>query len=213
MPAHYPRPLLWLSLGGFVAVAAIIFVLLRDDQSPEGPPPPAPGSDPRLNYAGPYQNVHPDVKYVGDTACAKCHEKQTKSYHQHPMGRSMHAAAELDLRAIEEDHNNPVKALGSEFRIERDGKQLRHIETRRDVDGQPIYETVFHIDYVVGSGSRGYSFLNARDGYVIQTPISWYSHKEIWDIAPGWESVGGGRAILPGCLFCHANHVEAVPDR
>src|SRR5947209_1484658 len=129
MPASYPRPLLWLSLGGFVAVAAIIFLLLRENQSSDGPPPPAPGSDPRLNYAGPYQNVQPDVNYV------------------------------------------------------------------------------------VGSGSHGYSFLTDRDGYVFQTPISWYSQKQVWDTAPGWESVGGGRAILPGCLFCHANHVEPVPER
>src|SRR5262249_48431908 len=97
--------------------------------------------------------------------------------------------------------------------IERDGPHVKHIETRRDAAGQPIFETAFNIDYVVGSGSHGYSFLADRDGFVLQTPISWYSAKELWDIAPGWESVGGGRAILPGCLYCHANHVDPVSDR
>jgi len=214
MPAaHYPRPLLWLFVGGFVGIAAVVYFLLRHADSQPDAPPSAPGADPRLNYAGPYLNVHPDVKYVGDAACAKCHEKQTKSYHQHPMGRSMHSATGIDLRAIEEGHNNPVNALGSEFQIKRQGALLLHIETRHDAAGQPIFETIFNIDFVVGSGSRGYSFLTDRDGYVFQTPISWYSHKQIWDIAPGWETVGGGRAILPGCLFCHANHVEPVPDR
>src|SRR5262245_13711369 len=171
-------PLIWLFLGGGLAIAAIGYALWRQNQPAT---PPEPGSDPRLNYSGPYLNVHPDVKYVGDAACASCHEKQSKSFRQHPMGRSMHAAAELDLRALEEGHNNPVRGLGSEFRIERDGRQLRHIETRRDAAGQPIYETVFDIDHVVGSGSHGYSFLTNHDGYVFQAPISWYTAKQIWD--------------------------------
>jgi hypothetical protein len=205
------KPLIWLLLGGALGIGAIVFMLWPKREPP--PAPPEPGSDPRLSYAGPYLNVHPDVKYVGDAACASCHEKQTKSYRQHPMGRSMHTAESLDLRAIEQGHNNPVRALGSTFRIERNGPHLKHIETRSDAAGKPIYESVFDIDYVVGSGSRGYSFLTNRNGYLFQTPISWYSHKQIWDIAPGWETVGGGRAILPGCLFCHANHVEPVAGR
>src|SRR5262245_5442921 len=204
------NPLIYLLLGGAFGIAVIGYIIWRQSQ-----PPGTPGSsdDPRVQYAGPYSNVHPDVKYVGDAACADCHDKQTRSYREHPMGRSMHAAGELDLRAIEAGHGNPVKGLGSEFRIDRDGPHLRHIETRRDASGQPIYETVFDIDHVIGSGSHGYSFLTVRDGYAFQTPISWYSGKQIWDIAPGWDSVAGGRAIQPACLFCHANHVEPVADR
>src|SRR5262249_2412801 len=144
MPSQSSKPLIWLLLGGAIGIGVIVFVLMRANQ-PTPSAPPGSSDDPRVNYAGPYLNVHPDVKYVGDVACAKCHDKQTKSYRQHPMGRSMHAAVELDLRAIENGHNNPFKALGSEFFIERDGKQTKHIESRRNAAGQPIYETVFNI--------------------------------------------------------------------
>jgi DNA-binding SARP family transcriptional activator len=210
MVERFSRSLLLLLLGGIVAVAAAVaFVASKR----HGLTPPLGNADPRLSYSGPYLNVHPDVKYVGDKACADCHQKQAKSYHEHPMGRSLHTAAVLDQRALMQGHNNPFHALGSEFRIERDGERVTQREVRRDAARKLVYETLFTIDYVVGSGSRGYSYLTDRGGYVFQTPMSWYSSKQIWDLAPGWETVGGGRAILPGCLFCHANRVEPVAGR
>src|SRR5262244_1139751 len=41
--------------------------------------------DPRLTYAGPFQNIHPSVRYVGDAECARCHKKESESFHRHPM--------------------------------------------------------------------------------------------------------------------------------
>src|SRR5262245_22808938 len=53
----------------------------------------SPPDDPRLTFATPFFNVRPEVKYVGDEACAGCHEGHAKSYHQHPMGRSLEPIA------------------------------------------------------------------------------------------------------------------------
>jgi len=35
-----------------------------------------------------YRNVRPGVNYVGDDACAACHDAIAESYRKHPMGRS-----------------------------------------------------------------------------------------------------------------------------
>src|SRR5260370_15391299 len=48
-----------------------LFSNLRE--RPPAPPGAKPNSDPRLAYAGPYKNVHPDVKAVGDAVCNSCH--------------------------------------------------------------------------------------------------------------------------------------------
>src|SRR5262245_42044350 len=48
-----------------------------------------PAEDPRITYTGPFRNVHPDVKYVGDVACASCHREIHKGFRQHAMGHSM----------------------------------------------------------------------------------------------------------------------------
>src|SRR6516225_6517775 len=72
-------------LGGGVWLASR---LLRE--TPSSPPIPASESpDPRLAYAGPYRNVHPNVRYVGDDSCVDCHKDIARSYAAHPMGRSL----------------------------------------------------------------------------------------------------------------------------
>ena len=51
--------------------------------------------DPRVAYAGIFRNVHPDVKYLGDENCKKCHEEICTTFHAHPMGRSASVAGLL----------------------------------------------------------------------------------------------------------------------
>src|SRR5438067_1374410 len=76
-----------MAIGGFGAW----YFFVRDDvpSSPDSPEvvdtPPA---DPRLTFATPFRNVKPNVQYVGDSACATCHQEIDKNYHAHPMGRS-----------------------------------------------------------------------------------------------------------------------------
>ena len=57
-------------IAGLAVVAAAGLVWL--DRRPSGREkiPEARSDDPRVMYDGPYRNVRPDVKYVGDAACA-----------------------------------------------------------------------------------------------------------------------------------------------
>src|SRR5256885_17182819 len=87
------------------------FVLFRLFLSPRNSDRRASG-DPRLTYAGPLHNVRPEVKYVGDDECARCHEQETKTFRQHPMGRSLFPLATVPERPpIDAAHNNPFRAL------------------------------------------------------------------------------------------------------
>jgi hypothetical protein len=141
--------------------------------------------DPRLAYTGPFENVRPDVKYVGDAACADCHADITQDYRHHGMARSLVPIAALaGKQAYGPDHHNPFQALGNEFRVERAGDAVRHRRLRRDEQGRPIFEQVFDVQYAMGSGNHGYSYLTEIDGYLFQTPVSWYGQKQIWDLSP-----------------------------
>src|SRR5712692_9082618 len=78
-------------------------------------PPAAPVEppDPRRTYAGPYRNIDPDVRYVGDAQCVGCHEGIARSYARHPMGRSLIPVTDLlDRQRYASDTNNPFTALG-----------------------------------------------------------------------------------------------------
>ncbi|HLJ93226.1 MAG TPA: multiheme c-type cytochrome [Gemmataceae bacterium] len=171
-------------------------------------------ADPRWTFATPYRNVRPDVKYVGDAACQSCHVRLSKSYHNHPMGRSLFPVSTAP--AIENyghGAHNPFDAAGFRYRIERRGERVLHQETALGRSGKPSTLTQSaEVQFVVGSGEHGRSYLIDRDGYLFASPITWYPQKGIWDLAPGYAANNPhfGRPIGPDCLFCHANQVEHV---
>lgn len=53
---------------------------------------PSAGARDRLADAwptSPWKNARPDVKYVGDAACVRCHGEIAGTFGRHPMGRSL----------------------------------------------------------------------------------------------------------------------------
>jgi predicted CXXCH cytochrome family protein len=175
-----------------------------------GAPPAGLPEDPRLTYAGPFLNVRPDVAFVGDDKCAECHQKETRSFRAHPMGHSLVPIARIAAQQpYDAAHHNPFEALGTQFVVQRRGDQVVHRQVGRDEKGAPVYQSDTAIDYALGSGARGYSYLSDRDGYVFLSPVSWFTQQHVWDTAPGFSpQTRTGRPVSGACLFCHANHVR-----
>jgi tetratricopeptide (TPR) repeat protein len=172
-------------------------------------------TDPRRAYDGPYRNIHPDVRYVGDSQCTGCHADIAQSYSHHPMGRSLMPVESLiDQQRYTPDTNNPFRMLGRRFEVDRQGKQMWHRQAVLDDSGKPVVELSLEARWVIGSGAKGYSYLFERDGYLFQTPISWFAHKQRWDLSPGFgEPVLMGRLVVTSCLFCHVNRVHEHPQQ
>jgi Flp pilus assembly protein TadD len=170
--------------------------------------------DPRLAYRGPFRNMHPDVKYVGDHMCVDCHQDIARTYSQHPMGRSLVPIAQLaDRQRYTKACNNPFEAFGILFQVDRQGARVYHKQTRLDSAGEPTYDFAHEVDHVIGSGARGHSYLLIRDGFVFQTPVSWFTQKQVWDLSPGFPPwARAGRLVQGACLYCHANRVEPVEN-
>src|SRR5205807_2493122 len=101
---------------------------------------------------------------------------------RHPMGRSLAPIGEAIGRDTPEGR---FTAFGSSFQVVLHGKRMIHRQTRLDEAGQSIWSLDQPVDYVIGSGTRGYSYLFQRDGFLFQTPISWFSQKRVWDRSPG----------------------------
>jgi tetratricopeptide (TPR) repeat protein len=69
------------------------------------------------------------------------------------------------------------------------------------------------IDYFIGSGAAGRSFIFEREQYLFELPVTWYSQKQKWDASPGYEhdvDVRLNRAVEPSCLLCHSSQVRPV---
>jgi Flp pilus assembly protein TadD len=207
------RPELQLAAAAALLAGAAAAVWYSFRPAP-APPPPATESaypDPRLTYQGPYRNVHPEAASVGSSRCADCHADIARKYSQHPMGRSVAPVADRAVGDLAERASRSFSAFGSQFRVEREGNRLWSTETRRSAAGEPLFEVKLEIDYAIGSGTKGHSFLSDRDGFVTQSAVSWFSQKHIWDASPGFPpDLHTGRPIQFECLFCHTNAVVPV---
>src|SRR5262249_28998659 len=160
-----------------------------------------------------YRNTRSDVKYLGDAACARCHAEIAASFGQHPMGRSLAPMSERNDTAGETgDGRSLFKSQGLEYSIETRDGQTFHQETRRDVSGRIVTRTEAEVQYVLGSGRQGLAYLVDRDGFLFESPITWFSQKQQWDLSPGFEVANYhfDRPIRPGCLYCHANRARSV---
>lgn len=183
----------------------------RETDSGLAVPVPAP-PNPQLVYQGPFQNIRPEVPYVGDAACAGCHKDIADAYKSSAMGRSMRPIAEVaPLQQYDDSTNNPFELLGYRFHVDRQGNRVWHRQSRSGPGGEPLLDFSLEAQYVIGSGTRGYSYLTDRDGFLFQTPISWFSQKGIWDKSPGFVADRfSGRPITETCLYCHTNRAPAI---
>lgn len=158
-----------------------------------------------------YENTKAGVAYVGDAACSRCHAGLMKTYHQHPMGRSMAPAADVEPKSV----GKVLEVDDLRYSIERRDGRVFHREERRDSAGRILQATEAEVQYALGSGTHGISFLLERGGKVYQSPISWYSETRRWDLAPGYrgKNYHFDRRVTSECLFCHANRVEERPGQ
>jgi hypothetical protein len=172
-------------------------------------------SDPRLTFLTPFQNVSPTVKYVGNDKCAECHESTCASYSQHPMSRSLaRVSAASQIHRYDSAPRPYFESGDRRYQVERRGERLYHKESAVDATGEVIAADEVEVQYVVGSGRRGVSYLVDRDGYLFMSPITWYPQKRIWDLSPGYAATNlhFSRPIIAECLFCHSNQVSPEPD-
>jgi hypothetical protein len=179
---------------------------------PEAGSRPAEPDDPRRTAATRYQNVRPEVQYVGDAVCAECHRDIAESYRKHPMGRSL-----VPLAAALSGPEAPAtpgsfNAAGFRYQVERQGGRLVHREQALDSQGQVLTTQEAPMDFAFGSGRRGRSYLFDRNGYLFESPITWYALRQSWDLSPGYQraNLHFSRPVIATCLFCHCNQVEPV---
>ena len=167
-----------------------------------------------LAAESPYTNVRPGREVRGRRRLRACHAEISETYRRHPMGRSLGRCPLRDDPGPGCPDRRPLfQAQGLEYSVERRGDRVFHKEIKRDAGGRIVARNEAEVRYVIGSGEQAMAFLVERgDGYLFESPITWYSRKRRWDLSPGYERDNDHfeRPVKPACLFCHANRVEHV---
>jgi len=156
------------------------------------------------------RSVQPVIPLTNpDAACAGCHQAIVASYERTPMAQGS-GVATAALVPGSFSH----AASGVDYRVFlRDGAAwFSYARTAGKPGGELGGEE--QLQYFVGSGKRGRTYLFTRGGQWYELPINFYTRQAQWDMAPAFDNVTAMPGPLPtdaGCLHCHATAV-ATPE-
>jgi predicted CXXCH cytochrome family protein len=153
-------------------------------------------------------NADPSVKYVGTERCIECHKDQHESYLKTTHSRS---AERVDPEREPQPGGFEHELSGHSYQVlHRDGK-LIHQETLRGVDGEALAVTAVPIEFTMGSGAHGKSYVFRSGPFFGQSPVSWFQETKKWGMSPGYDvphHPGFRRNVGIGCFFCHVGSID-----
>lgn len=168
-------------------------------------------TDSKSNEVLQFRNISDTVAYAGMQQCRSCHQDIYESFIQTGMGQSFGLATK-EKSAAEYKHALVYDTI-SDFYYHPywQSDSLYFEEFRLSSEGDTVHKRTERISYVIGSGQHTNSHLIDNNGYIYQAPITFYTQKGQWDMAPGFE--GGhnsrfDRIIGKECITCH----NGLPD-
>jgi Flp pilus assembly protein TadD len=141
---------------------------------------------------------------VGSEACKSCHAGIYASYSQTAMARASGPATQ-DLIPGDFQH----AASGVRYRIYAEDAAVWLSFER---PGEPAVTGNRRLQYFIGSGHRGRTYLYSTDGFFFESPVNWYGQRKVWDTAPAFQSarqIPMNLPALPACLDCHGSNAQA----
>lgn len=77
-----------------------------------------------------------------------------------------------------------------------------------------LYQNSYKLDFVIGSGVNGRTFLASRGSTLVEAPLTYYSKPRTWDLSPGYERADAGfsRTVPEACIACHSASSILNPD-
>jgi len=168
-------------------------------------------TDPRLIFPTIFRNVKPQVAYMGDSNCAQCHQELCTTFHQHPMGRSAVVAGLDGFEKLDVESMNPCQVGPYELSVRVEDGTMIHTVKAQTGQGEILPSVEFPTSIAIGSGSRGRSYLVQDADSIWQSPVSWFTTKNRWDVSPGFDlGTATQRPTVTECLYCHVNQHELV---
>lgn len=162
----------------------------------------------------PYLNLHDSVEYVGKDKCIQCHSDVWHDFQHTGMGQSFDEATKSKSKA--NFHNDASTVFDSilNFYYQAYWKNDSLYFKEYRLNGEDtIHKRIEKIDYIIGSGQHTNSHLVNFKGFIYQAPITFYTQKGVWDMAPGFENgfnTRFTRYIGKECMTCHNGLPEMV---
>lgn len=149
--------------------------------------------------------------------CGRCHQAIYEQYRKTPMANASGTAGAGFLPGefthAESGVTYRLEKTGGRvyLNFERDGKPATGEGEGAATADWPL-KGRRELEYFVGSGRRGRTYLFEQDGYWFEIPVNWYAKKRIWDMAPNYlhaKEMPLTLPVDPGCLRCHSSGVQS----
>lgn len=137
---------------------------------------------------------------TGSEACAVCHREIYDSYRATSMAQSSGA-----VKGIEDEGSFVHKLSGVRYQVYRRDKAVWFGFEKSGIQGRR------RLEYFIGSGAVGRSYLFTVNGFLYEAPVSWYAGPARWDLSPGYQQYDQlylTRGIETVCLQCHASRLD-----
>ncbi len=170
-----------------------------------------------VHGTSPWRNVYDTgAHYVGMQTCRGCHESVYQTFIQTGMGQSFGVATKQKSAADFAPAHALVydSALDYYYKPYWANDSLYIMEFRVE-NGDTVHKRIQKVDYVVGSGQHTNSHIFNTNGYLYQAPITFYTQKHRWDLAPGFEKGANTRfqrLIELECMSCHNGYPDFVSN-
>ena len=146
--------------------------------------------------------------------CIKCHKEQHETYIHTGMGLSFDTVSGEKSSAEYGDHAVVYDSATDLYYIPAwNGDDLQITEFRVK-EGDTVHKRTETVNYIIGSGHHTNSHLFDINGFLYQAPITFYTQRKKWDMAPGFEDGFNSRfarVIGAECMTCHNGLPELAP--
>ena len=150
------------------------------------------------------ESPKPATSVPGTEECARCHAGVSKAYENSGMATTSGPASD-GLTAGAFEH----KPSGVHYRVyEQEGKVWMSFER----EGKDAIRGQRELLYFLGSGKKTRSYLFSDQGFLIESPINWYSQEGRWNMSPGYgeaQEIPMNRPSHQSCLNCHTSGRQA----
>ncbi|MFI5196789.1 MAG: tetratricopeptide repeat protein [Chitinophagales bacterium] len=167
--------------------------------------------------SSPWRNVYDtNAHYIGMQTCRTCHDAIYQTFIQTGMGQSFGLATKEKSAA----DFSPEHALVYDSALDYYYKpywtnDTFYIMEFRIENGDTVHKRIQRVNYIIGSGQHTNSHIFNINGYLYQAPITFYTQKHRWDLAPGFEKGASSRfqrLIQIECMSCHNCYPDFVSN-
>lgn len=154
--------------------------------------------------------------YVGMDVCRGCHPGIYETFMQTGMGQSFdHATRDKSAADFSPAHAIVYDTALDYYYRPYWNHDTFYIMEYRLQGKDTTHKLVQQVNYVVGSGQHTNSHIFSVNGYLYQAPITFYTQKQRWDLAPGFEKGANSRfkrMIQLECMSCHNSYPDFVAE-